>query len=238
MRNLRLLSAGIVLTVTLSGAYAEAKPFSIDGPGSWYFGVEGGWTNLQSPQSGTATSPLVNTLSETFDDGYNIGGRAGYKWGALRIEEEFRYQHNGISSITDGVPLKTFPAHGTRTAYALMTNAIYDFNLGWPVTPHIGGGIGAVGQRDEWTIPSGRCDDDWDWVVGYQAIAGVRYNITPSLALDVDYRYLATANPKFVFSGSVPAPVVGTTFNSGYATNSVVVSLTVLLGETSGKSTQ
>ncbi len=25
-----------------------------------------------------------------------------------------------------------------------MTNAIYDFTLGWPITPHIGGGIGAV----------------------------------------------------------------------------------------------
>jgi opacity protein-like surface antigen len=236
MRIQSLLSAGIVLAVALSAAHAEAKPLSIGGPGAWYFGVEGGWTNLQSPQSGSASSPLVNTLSESFEDGYNIGARVGYKWGALRIEEEFRYQHNGITSITDGVPLKTFPASGTRTAFALMTNAIYDFDLGWPLTPHLGGGIGAVGQRDEWTIPSGRCDDDWNWVFGYQAIAGVRYNITPSLALDVDYRYLATAKPTFVLSGSVPAPVVGTTFDSGYSTNSIVVSLTVLLGETSGKS--
>ena len=238
MRRHWLLSAGVVLAVALSAAYAEAKPLSIGGPGAWYFGIEGGWTNLQSPQSGSASSPLVNTLSESFNDGYNVGARVGYKWRALRIEEEFRYQHNGVTSITDGVPLRTFPANGTRTAIALMTNAIYDFDLGWPLTPHLGGGIGAVGQRDEWTIPSGRCDDDWDWEFGYQAIAGVRYNITPSLALDVDYRYLATAKPTFVLSGSVPAPVVGTTFDSGYSTNSIVVSLTVLLGEIAGKSPQ
>lgn len=198
----------------------------VAGPGAWYVGGEGGWTSLESPQTGSASSPLVSSLSESFNSGYNLGARAGYEWGQLRIEEEFRYQHDTVTSVTDGVVPKTVPASGTRTAYALMTNAIYDFNFGWPVTPHIGVGIGAVGQRDEWTVPTGRCDDAWDWEFGYQAIAGVRYNITPSWALDIDYRYLATTNPTFVFNGGgAPAPVIGTTFASGYATHSVMVSL-------------
>jgi opacity protein-like surface antigen len=34
--------------------------------------------------------------------------------------------------------------HGQINRYALMTNAICDFTVGWPVTPHIGVGIGAV----------------------------------------------------------------------------------------------
>lgn len=238
MRNRFVLGVGVALSVALFGAELHAQPLAFGGPGAWYFGVEGGWTSIESPQSGPASSPLVGSLSETFGNGYNVGARAGYEWGPLRIEEEFRYQHNGITSITDGVPPKTFPASGTRTAYAVMTNAIYDFNFGWPLTPHIGAGIGAVGQRDEWTVPAGRCDDAWDWNFGYQAIAGVRYNINPSLALDVDYRYLATTDPTFVFSGSAPAPVIGTTFTSGYATHSVVVSLSVLFGGPSGKSSR
>ena len=28
-----------------------------------------------------------------------------------------------------------------------------------------------------------------DWEFGYQGIAGIRYNINPSLAFDLDYRY-------------------------------------------------
>ena len=232
-----LLVVGAALSIVLSWTEAHAQPLTLGGPGAWYFGVEGGWTGIESPQSGPASSPLVGSLSETLDSGYNVGARAGHKWGPLRIEEEFRYQRNAITSITDGVPPKTVSASGTRTAYAVMTNAIYDFNFGWPVTPHIGGGIGAVGQRDEWTVPAGRCDDAWDWEFGYQAIAGVQYNISPFLALDVDYRYLATANPTFVFNGGgAPAPVIGTTFTSGYATHSVLVSLTMFFGGPSGKS--
>jgi OmpA-OmpF porin, OOP family len=236
MCNRYVLGVGVALSIVLSWTDAYAQLPALSGPSAWYFGVEGGWSGLEGSQSGPASSPLVGSLSETFDSGYNIGVRGGYRWGPLRVEEEFRYQHNAITSITDGVPPKTVPASGTRTAYALMTNAIYDFNVGWPVTPHVGGGIGAVGQRDEWTVPAGRCDDAWDWKFGYQAIAGIRYNVTPSVALDVDYRYLATTDPTFVFNGAgAPAPVIGTTFTSGYATHSVVVSLTVLFGGSSGE---
>jgi OOP family OmpA-OmpF porin len=237
MKCRHLLGASLALAVVLNWSNAQAQSAPFGGPSAWYFGVEGGWTGLANSPTGSASSPLVGSVSEGLSDGYNIGGRIGYEWGALRIEEEFRYQRNDITSITDGVPLKTVSANGTRTAYALMTNAIYDFNVGLPFTPHIGAGIGAVGQRDEWTVAAGRCDDAWDWQFGYQAIAGVRYNITPSFVLDVDYRYLATTDPTFVFNGAgAPAPVVGTTFSSEYGTHSVVVSLSVLFGGSSRNS--
>ncbi len=37
---------------------------------------------------------------------------------------------------------------GDRRGYAFMTNAIYDFNIGWALTPHLGAGIGAVTLHD------------------------------------------------------------------------------------------
>src|SRR5215472_12326881 len=40
------------------------------------------------------------------------------------------------------------------------------------------------------------------WAFGYQAIVGARYEITPVIALDVDYRYLATAG--FTLTGTCP----------------------------------
>ena len=39
------------------------------------------------------------------------------------------------------------------------------------------------------------------WDFGYQAIAGIRYDINPLLAFDVDYRYLATTEPTFTNKG-------------------------------------
>lgn len=229
MRHHYILGAGSALLMVLSSINARAQSLPFIGPGAWYVGVEGGWTGLESPQGGPASLAKVGSLTETFNTGYNVGVRAGREWGPLRVEEEFRYQQHRITSVADGVPPKTVPASGTRTAYAAMTNVIYDINLGLPVTPHIGAGIGAVGQRDEWTVAAGRCDDAFDWQFGYQAIAGVRYNITRSLALDVDYRYLATTDPTFLFSGSgaVAGGIAGSTFTSGYASHSVVASMSV-----------
>ena len=37
---------------------------------------------------------------------------------------------------------------GQRNTHSLMTNVIYDFTVGWPVTPHIGFGVGAVDNID------------------------------------------------------------------------------------------
>jgi OmpA-OmpF porin, OOP family len=234
MRNRCLLGAGVALGVAFGCAQAHAQLMVMpSGQGSWYIGGEGGWTSLED-QTGKASLPPVGSVKEGFDSGYNVGGRLGYEWGPWRFEEEFRYQNNGVKSITDGVPPARAPATGTREAYAVMTNAIYDFNLGGPLTPHIGAGIGAVGLHDGWSVrPPGapgflQCDDDTEWAFGYQAIAGVRYNINPSLALDLDYRYLATTDVTYKFSGSgaVAAGIAGSTFKSGYASHSILASLT------------
>jgi len=56
-------------------------------------------------------------------------------------------------------------------------------------------GTGGLGGR------FGRFFDDDDWQFGYQAIAGVRYNITPNVAFDLDYRYLATTRATFRVPG-------------------------------------
>src|SRR5260370_38957783 len=83
MRNRYLLGAGIALAVALSWADARAQLFAMpSGPGAWYFGGEGGWTSLESPQTGRIAGIR---WSESFDEGFNVGARAGYEWGPLRF---------------------------------------------------------------------------------------------------------------------------------------------------------
>jgi OOP family OmpA-OmpF porin len=222
MKNRFLLGAGVALAVALSWADAQAQFLPMPaGPGAWYFGGEGGWSTLENA-SGSFSGA---SFQERFKDGFNVGGRAGYEWGPLRMEEEFSFRQNGISSVNVGGV--NFATRGNRNTYAFMTNLIYDFTLGWPLTPHIGGGIGAVELRDGWGIPGiGTIASSSTWQFGYQAIAGVRYNINPALAFDVDYRYLGTTGPSFrttPATGSLP-------YTSDHTSHSVVASLSVRFG--------
>jgi OOP family OmpA-OmpF porin len=75
------------------------------------------------------------------------------------------------------------------------------------------------------------------WNFGYQAIAGLRFEINPLLAFDIDYRYLAstesTHNNRGVFPlpnnpGLLPPNAVR--YRSGYNTNNIVASLTMKFG--------
>ncbi len=252
MRNRFLLGAGVALAMALSWADAQAQLLlPPSGPGSWYFGGQVGWTMLDN-QSGrfALNSGATTTLRESWNDGLNTGVRAGYEWGPWRFEEEFSFQTNGLNRLSIGPSAALLPAspvglgnlggatglvNGDRNAYAFMTNAIYDFAVGWPVTPHIGAGIGAVILHDSISLtngsalaaPSGighRVASSSRVELGYQGIAGVRYNINPSLAFDLDYRYLATTDPTFrAFS---PAGK----YRSGYETHNLVASLTVRFG--------
>jgi len=223
MRNRYLLGAGVALAVAMSWANAQAQLFAAPaGPGAWYFGGEGGWTSLEN-QSGRLNIAGI-PVRQSFDDGFNVGARAGYEWGPWRFEEEFRFQQNGQSRF--GVGPLNFAVSGNRNAYAFMSNLIYDFTLGFPVTPHIGAGIGVVGLREGLNLGKNgpTIVSDTQWEFGYQGIAGIRYNINPALAFDVDYRYLATTDPTF------RTRIGGVTYTSGYSTHSVLASLSVRFG--------
>src|SRR6516164_3097276 len=172
MRNRCLLGAGVALAVALGGAQAHAQLFPWNQPGgvgAWYIGPEGGWTSLTSQSESTSSvhftgpgntpgttqtfsTPGFNATPNT-DSGFNVGARGGYQWGPWRLEEEYSYRKNSLSNNNTlnilGPFGNTFTTTGGRSSgsshsNALMTNLIYDFTLRWPVTPHIGAGIGAV----------------------------------------------------------------------------------------------
>ena len=221
------IAALLLLLMAVTARAQSAGWFG--GPGAFYLGGEGGWTALAS-HNASATIPVIGFRSDThsWHDGFNVGARFGYAWGPLHVEEEFRYQRNDAQKFANAA------ASGGAGAGAFMTNAIYDVDLGWLLTPHVGGGIGAVNLSDRATIAGfGTPVEGSDWVLGYQAIGGFRYNIDASLFVDFDYRYLATTTPhfrtapNFVDSG-IPAGNLRVT--SGYQSHSLVASLSLRLG--------
>jgi outer membrane protein OmpA-like peptidoglycan-associated protein len=236
MKSRFLISAGVALATMLGVAEAQAQWLvGPTGPAVWYAGPEGGWTNLEDQR---LTGPAGVSTTQHFDDGFNVGARLGAEFGWWRFEEEYRFQQNKTTSEF-GIPV-----NGNRTAHAIMTNAIYDFGgWGWPFTPHIGGGIGVMIQHDGSStkgtplivgvtpggVPigyNGNLTHGSSTNFAYQGIAGIRYNINPSLAFDLDYRYLASDDPTFRLTPT------NTSVKSGYGSHNLVASLTMRFGPT------
>ena len=292
MTNRCLLGAGVALAVVFGGAQAHAQSYVQSQPQSWwwptgtpwgpYIGPEGGWTSLTSnsghvsgatftgPTGGGFTTPGAN-VTPNFDSGFNVGARGGIQWGPWRLEEEYSYRRNSLSSATlNNFGFTTSGSHGQgqTTSNSIMTNTIFDFGTwawNWwvPITPHIGAGIGAVEVNESASInhftlanpigppinPStpnsvapqtfgGTLINGSGWRFGYQAIAGLRYEFSPAVAFDLDYRYLGTTDQTLTNHARFPFPggsggtncCVGTHFQSSYHTNNLLASVTLKFG--------
>jgi OmpA-OmpF porin, OOP family len=220
------IGAGVALAGVLCTSNAGAQ---------FYLGAEGGWTGLEGTRSTiSGTNPLTGAtvtfpIDQSFDSGFNVGARAGVQWGPWRFEGEYSHRGNTGNATSLGTRLKA-----DFTTDSFMANAIYDFQLAWQqLTPHIGFGIGgadATASID--TAAFGRLARTSDFVFAYQAIAGVRYMITPQFALDLDYRYRGmesvtyTTRP-FTFAG---ATFPSRTFSGNGNSNNFVASVTYLFG--------
>jgi outer membrane protein OmpA-like peptidoglycan-associated protein len=213
MRITLAAGACLALVAAMSVRDARAQTF--------YLGGEAGWNVLEDQTDRAAGVPGVNAR---FDSGFAAGARVGYEWGPWRFEEEYAYRNNDLTGLSVGgfnVP----GVSGSRQAHAIMTNVLYDINLGWPVTPHVGVGIGAVDIVDQARVKGfGQLFNDDDWQFGYQAIGGVRYNVTPNIALDLDYRYLATTDATFRVPGT------GIRYTSGYNNHTLMASMVYRFG--------
>ncbi len=188
-----------------------------DGWAQFYIGAEGGWTGLPNQN---ITVPGLFSTSLRFNSGFNAGARLGYEWGPWQFEEEYSYRRNNVPGNFSLFGLPVSGISGNRHTNAIMTNALYDFTLGFPITPHFGFGIGAVQVSDGVRLPGiGQFINDSTWQFGYQGIAGIRYNLSPALTLDLDYRYLATTQPSLRILNT------NLRYRTGYNTNNFVASL-------------
>ena len=142
---------------------------------------------------------LGATITTDFDTGI-IGSLAiGHSFESLRIEGEFAYMQNDVSS------LKAFgigvDASGDVSAASLMANVYYDFDTGSKWKPFIGAGAGYSNVSINNLSSSGflLADDDTG-VFAYQLKAGIGYAFTDKLDGTVGYRFFGTADGDFVDS--------------------------------------
>lgn len=185
----RKLAAGTAcLALAAAPGLARAQPVS-----GLYIGLGVGPNFMQDePIGGTnLNGQLTSRFKDTaFDMGVAAVGSVGWGFGnGLRVELEGDFRQNAIRRIRGAGT-----SGGDELKYGAMVNVLYDFDLGWPVVPYVGAGIGE--QTVNWRNARAAGPDYFirlqheDMTFAYQGIVGAAYNLpVPGLAVTAEYRF-------------------------------------------------
>ncbi len=172
-------------------------------------------------------------MESDYKTGYSLALRVGTHVASnWRVEGEIAYAENDVSSLTIkndgglGQALIGQSLNGTHldgngwvSSLSGMANVLYDFMPGQRVHPYVGAGIG-VARLNANNVGFGSYTvvDDSTTDFAYQGIAGVSVDVSPTLAVYLDYHYFAVPNPGF-------RDVTGVRFDSEYKSNTVALGL-------------
>lgn len=190
VRLLRAVTAGVIFLFA-TGAHAQDTS---NLPNPWYIALGGGGAWYDDWE-----------LGGVVDANLDVGFTANTAFGrylddirVFRLEGEVLYDQADVDNI-GGVP-----ASGTLSNLGLMFNAYYDVRTGTAWTPYFGGGIGySYVDLDNLTSGGALIASDTDGSFSWQIKAGVTYQINPSWAVNVGYRYYNTDNLSFSAPGGL-----------------------------------
>jgi len=193
---------------------ARTQPFTI-------FGGEGS-SNISTSQIGPDQGRVNGSINTGAQAGFAGLGSVGWGFGnGIRVEMEGSYRYNALNNgsrsgrLNAGGTIYPFESpssslKGNSNQYAVMVNALFDFDIGrnW-VYPYMGGGVGYAWQNINGlragvsgNVASGAGGSGINWSSGgtagafaYQAIAGAAFPIAPvpGLSVTLEYRFLGTA---------------------------------------------
>jgi opacity protein-like surface antigen len=154
----------------------------------------------QTQGSGSVTQ----NANSPIDTGHFIGGALGMRLTpSLRGEVEVSYAAHSLGGIThatfllSGTPTQTHntTAVGSVSAVYLLGNLWYDLDTGSPFTPYTGGGMGLAKLTT--IVHSGMNVASDTPAVAAQLGAGVRYEITDGISVELGYRSKFTWTPPY-----------------------------------------
>jgi opacity protein-like surface antigen len=195
-----VLAAGLSLAM-LGAASAQAQQAQVYDQSS-SFGLS---------NAGVTPGPYVKlgggysaSASSRFGDSPVFGAGIGWRFTPwLRTDATFDYRSDGKDNIAGGARFRNWSA---------MLNGYIDFNLPVirPLIPYIGGGVGIDQNKVSGSTVTvsgttvsnltGSSKNQFAW----QAMAGVSWYLTPTLAVDVGYRYFYGGRAESGSSSGLP----------------------------------
>ena len=188
-----LMATGSALLLTIASTAHCAE-------GLYVSGNVGASIPVDSDMIDSAVPGLTMTFASK--TGIAAGIALGYDFGNnTRLEAEYAYQQNDMDTVsTIGVTLPI--TAGDTTVNAGLINGYYDFANGSAFTPFISAGAGlAKIDVSPLTIAGATSTAIDDTVFAYQASVGVGFAASPTVTIDVKYRYFGTADPTFTYPG-------------------------------------
>ena len=144
------------------------------------------WVNSVSNPVAVILAPTgVSTWT-----GWAIGGRAGYDFVGPRAELEVGYGQIGTNANIPGTAIV-----GKVGSLNVMANVLYDFMPASVITPYVGAGAGVAFVDSNASLGSTQ--------FAYQAMLGLAANVSNTMRIMLEGRYVGTTNP------SVNVPGVG-----------------------------
>jgi len=182
--------------------------------GGWYLRGDIGFSNQSVKHLSNALEANLTSQSQhgEFNTAGIFGLGAGYQFnnwlradvtGEYRGKSNFRgYEVNTFSN--GGVASNGFNGYNaTKSEWLVLANAYVDLGTWWCITPFVGAGVGTarvsianytdVGQTlsgGATTNSSAFADSAAKWNFAWAIHAGLAYKISPSLTMELAYRYV------------------------------------------------
>jgi OOP family OmpA-OmpF porin len=154
-----------------------------------------------------------------FDIGWAAVVAGGYRFeNGLRPEIEVGYRQNDVDKLK--VRGRDLSGSGRERTLDFMGNLIYDFDLGGPIIPYVGFGIGGAQVDVDGLGAAGTSFNDRELAFAYQGIVGVSYKISEALEAFADYRYFSTAG--LDLKDSIPTPA---SVDDEYRSHTIIIGL-------------
>jgi opacity protein-like surface antigen len=225
----------------------------------WYLRGNIGFSNQQVdslalqplPPEFAGTTITTQFLNFNAAPLYSLG--AGYRfnnWFRVDATGEYRAASSFHGQQVERAGAVTLPDDYTaqKTEWLFLANAYVDLGTWWCITPFVGAGIGTSRNTisnfmDQGASTSGTggatilsttyFDNASKWNFAWALYAGLGYQVTPGLTLEMTYRYVdlgkATTGTPHAFDGT-PIPTSPFVFNN-ITSNDVMIGMRWNLGE-------
>ena len=196
MEELNILQRGVMRFALVSVALLASSMAQAATPiNGWYASGFGGYAYV--PNNINTTYYGLTRSHATFESGFDAGGSLGFKSNPMRYEGELTYIKADLNKFNINQIQQT-GNNGYSNAFVALANVYYDFpNLLNAIQPFRGVGVGYGWVEDKLnsTGPLGITQfSGSNSAVAYQATGGLIYNFSESYALNLGYRYVASAH--------------------------------------------